>query len=90
MFVEHLADDLLDEVFEGDDTGGTAVFVDDDRHLVARERSSETRVSRWTVSGTRRGSVDSAATGTSPRFSRGTPMAALRWTTPTMSSIDSS
>ena len=35
VLVEHFADDLLDEVLEGDDAGGAAVLVDDDRHLVA-------------------------------------------------------
>jgi hypothetical protein len=35
VLVEHLADDLLDEVFERDDAGRAAVLVDDDRHLIA-------------------------------------------------------
>ena len=29
------ADDLLDDVFKGDQTGCAAVFVDDNRHVVA-------------------------------------------------------
>ena len=33
VLVEHLADDLLDEVLEGDDAVGPAELVDDDRHL---------------------------------------------------------
>ena len=35
VLVEHLADDLLDEVLERHDTRGAAVLVDDDGHLVA-------------------------------------------------------
>jgi hypothetical protein len=35
VLVEHLADDLLDEVLQRDDAGGAAVLVDDDGHLIA-------------------------------------------------------
>src|SRR5690606_17906286 len=35
VLVGHLADDLLDDVLEGDDAGRAAVLVDDDRHLHA-------------------------------------------------------
>ena len=54
------------------------------------ERSSATSASRCTVSGTRSGSVLSAPTGTSRRFSRGTDTAAFTCTTPVMSSRSSS
>ena len=33
--VFNLADDLLDDVFKGDQAGRAAVFVDDNRHVVA-------------------------------------------------------
>ena len=33
IFVLHVADDRFQKVLHGDDTGGAAVFVDDDRHL---------------------------------------------------------
>ena len=35
MLVGDLADELLDDVLEGDDAGRPAVLVDDDRHLQA-------------------------------------------------------
>ena len=33
VFVADLADDLLEKILDGDEAGGAAVFVDDDRHL---------------------------------------------------------
>ena len=45
VLVEHLADDLLDEVLEGDDAGRAAVLVDDDGHLIpARAQLRDERV----------------------------------------------
>ncbi len=35
MLVLNIADDLLKHVLNGDETNNTAVFVDDDRHMIA-------------------------------------------------------
>ena len=37
VLVVDVADDLLEHVLDGDEAGDAAVFVDDDRHVVARE-----------------------------------------------------
>ena len=42
VLVADVADELLDEVLEGDDAGGAAVLVDDDREVVPRRGASRT------------------------------------------------
>jgi hypothetical protein len=42
VLVEHLADDLLDEVLQRDDAGGAAVLVDDDRPSDSRASAAPT------------------------------------------------
>ena len=66
VLVADLADDLLDDVLEGDDARGAAVLVDDDRHLqpALRAAGSSSGSSRM-VSGTITGGTISAETGTS-------------------------
>ncbi len=34
MFVANVADDLLEQIFDGDQAGDAAVFIDDDAHVL--------------------------------------------------------
>ena len=55
MFVAHFADEFLDEVFECRDSGGSAVLVDDDGHLVpARAQFAEKSVELHGLGNTKR------------------------------------
>jgi hypothetical protein len=59
VFVPDLAEDLLDDVLDGDDAGGAAVLVDDEDELGSGGRRTrlrtasplETRPARWAPAG---------------------------------------
>ncbi len=58
VLVLELPDDLLDQVLEGDDAGGAAVLVGDDRELEALARAAApSSAAAPRVSGTRTGAT---------------------------------
>lgn len=86
VLVTDLADELLDDVLQGDDTGRAAVLVDDDRDGLLAAQAGEQRPYGQGLGDEERRAGDPADGGAQP-VPRGTARASLRWTMPTISSI---
>ena len=91
VLVGHLADQLFDQVFEGGDTGGSAVFVDHDRPSDSRGRAARRAGCRASWSRAPAGHRTAGPTPAPRRAARAAPpTACLMCTRPTTSSMSSS
>jgi hypothetical protein len=86
VLVADLADQLLDDVLQGDDPGGAAVLSSTTTAMGCWLRSSSSSGCAASVSGTSSGTTAIRLTAVRSRSSAGTARASLRCTMPTMSS----